>query len=101
MYLRKTQIYCHYIVITFDNFLYRQQLDGYEILPTSVENILPMLKSDVVITLWQCVTNSMIMLQSRNFKKCLTTSFNVVSTSPQVIFWYFWESCVMLCGQNT
>ena len=43
-----------------------------KVLPTSVDNIVATLKSDVVATLCQSISNVVTTLQS-NFTKCLTT----------------------------
>ena len=57
-----------------------------KVLPTSVDNVVATLKSDVVATLCQRISNVVTTLQS-NFTKCLTTPcVNFASANTSVFF---------------
>lgn len=59
-----------------DDWLYRRyQLFGNKSLPTLVDNVVAVRKSEVAATLWQFSVNVVTTLQSRNFTKFLTMSF--------------------------
>ena len=58
-----------------------------KVLPTSVDNVLPTLKSSIATTLWQRSPNIVTTLQRHNFMSALQRLFNAASTSLKLIFW--------------
>ena len=58
-----------------------------KVLPKSVDNVLPTLKSIIAATLWQRSPNIVATLQRHNFMSALQRLFNAASTSLKLIFW--------------